>query len=137
MEDDMKKLGLRLLLGLAFGVAALSAAPALAISYYDDFGRAYYFNNWGQKIYYDTGYNDSVVEENRTYSYYYPAPQVDRSTTTTIERGPGMTARTVTYTSAVPAATCREYNYSVRVNGQMQSTTGTECLQPDGSWIRQ
>src|SRR5688572_28259693 len=107
----MKKLATRLFLGLVLGVIALSAAPALAMTYYADFGRAYYFNNWGQKIYYDTGYDGGVVEENRTYNYYYPASQLDRTTTTTIESGPGMMARTVTYTSAVPSATCREYNY--------------------------
>jgi hypothetical protein len=136
----MKKLALKTFLGLALALAALSAAPALAISYYDDFGRAYYFNNWGQQIYYDTGYDAAVVEEQRSYNYYYPyypAPVGDRTTTTTIESGPGLRARTVTYTSAVPAETCREYSYTVRVNGQMQNTTGTECMQPDGSWLRQ
>jgi len=31
-------------------------------------------------------------------------------------------------------STCREYSQQVRVNGRIQESYGTACLQPDGTW---
>ncbi len=33
-----------------------------------------------------------------------------------------------------PSGYCREYTQRIRVNGRMQESYGTACLQPDGSW---
>jgi surface antigen len=89
---------------------------------------------------------------------YYPAPQPayytqPASTTVVYEehRGPRwkrhrhsrttyVVSEPVVYAAAPapePAPYCREYQQTVRVGGQYQSSYGTACMQPDGSWEMQ
>lgn len=128
----MKNLSLKTVLAAAVLCgAALSATPAHAIAYYDDYGRAYYYNTWGQRVYYDTGYNrPAVVDEGTRYHYYYP----DRTQTTYVDEQPG---KTVTTTVSQPAQTCRSFDHTIQVNGELHSMTGTECMQSDGNWVEQ
>jgi surface antigen len=101
--------------------------------------------------------NDGYVQE----ASYYPAPQPvyytqPASTTVVYEeyREPRWKKRhrhthtsttyvvnePVVYAAAPapePASYCREYQQTVVVGGQRQSSYGTACMQPDGSWQMQ
>jgi hypothetical protein len=112
------------------GLAAFSAVPAHAVTYYDDYGRAFYYNTWGQKVFYDTGYNqaapaNTVVREERQYRYYYPADADSSSYNQQVT--------TTTY-QVQPQPACREYHQTVQQNGELRSETRTECQQSDGTW---
>ena len=47
---------------------ALAAQPAAAVIFHDTAGRAFYYNNWGQPVYYD--YGNNVVYNNDGYVYF-------------------------------------------------------------------
>jgi surface antigen len=38
------------------------------------------------------------------------------------------------YVNQQSGAYCREYSQEIRIDGQIQESYGTACLQPDGSW---
>lgn len=101
---------------------------------------------------YDRPSQEAYVSE----AAYYPAPQPvyytqPASTTYVYEerRGPRWKRHrhhTTTYIvnepvayapPPAPASYCREYQQTVYVAGQRQSSYGTACMQPDGSWAMQ
>lgn len=63
---------------------------------------------------------------------YEPVPQVEYRSPVYVEEG---------YIDYMPPPVieerddyCREFTQQVRINGRMQESYGTACLQPDGSW---
>jgi len=69
-------------------------------------------------------------------AYYYPPPAVYApAPPIAVQSPPPLVANPASdpYT-ADNGQTCREYQTTVTVNGQLQQTHGTACLQPDGSW---
>jgi hypothetical protein len=131
------------LAGLALTLVLFSVAPASAahvfvgvaagypgIYNYPPYGYGYY----GHPVYYYPG------------AYYYPSYYVASSPTVVYQPAPQVTYVAPSSSSSVSASqtsetytddqgrTCREYRSSSTINGQVQSTYGTACLQPDGSW---
>jgi surface antigen len=85
-----------------------------------------------QPVYYTQPVSTTVIYEERRGPRW--KRQHRHSTTTYIVNEP------VAYApppAPEPAAYCREYQQTVYVAGQRQSSYGTACMQPDGSWQMQ
>lgn len=85
--------------------------------------------------YYDRGYSSSTVyySEPAPQRVYYVAPSYERRVRT-YEVVPAPANYTIVDNSVGNSGYCREYNQNVTVGGRTQSSYGTACLQPDGSW---
>jgi len=83
----------------------------------------------------------SIDNENRYYSstpayaYSYPEPVYYQTTYVPNYVAPSdPEPSAVAYYDNSVGSYCREFTQEVRIDGQMQESYGTACLQPDGSW---
>jgi len=81
----------------------------------------------------------SYDNENRYYSsspgYTYPEPgYYQTSYVPNYVAPPAPPPESVAYYSDNEQTYCREYTQEIRVNGQLEESYGTACMQPDGSW---
>lgn len=110
------------LCGLVLGAGALAFGSSPAAAHGSRVVLGFSFNSWGPPppaYYYPPPY------------YYYPPPPVvyapaPADWTAQPMAAPGPEAPT--------GQTCREYQSTVTVGGQVQPSFGTACLQPDGTW---
>lgn len=69
--------------------------------------------------------------------YYYPPPVVYAPPPVVYAPPPVVyTAPPMATSQAAPRVgqTCREYHGQTTIDGRQQPTSGTACLQPDGTW---
>jgi len=68
-------------------------------------------------------------------TYYYPQPvYYETNYVPNYVAPPAPPPESMAYYNNSAQTYCREYTQEIRVNGQMQESYGTACLQPDGSW---
>ncbi len=96
------------------------------------YGGGYYHRPWGEPYYPAYGYPGY-------YPYYYyaaPPPPVVYGPPPVAYATPAVPSvdqSSPTFTDS-SGRTCREYQSTAQIAGGAQSTYGTACLQPDGSW---
>lgn len=131
------------LIGNAFGhgrgrTAATAGGAVLGAVVGDSYGYSVDRSRHGG--YYDGGYSRGSYYQPSTVYYSQPAPQrvyyvpSYEERVQTVAVVPARTTYVVD--NSVPASTsyCREYDQGVTIGGRTQSSYGTACQQPDGSW---
>ncbi|HTI86628.1 MAG TPA: hypothetical protein VL966_08485 [Alphaproteobacteria bacterium] len=124
-------------LALIAAVATFAPTPASADSFAFSYGTGHYRPYYGpyHHPYWGPHYRSSVVVVSPPPVYYPPPPPV----VYVPAPAPVVTPMVDATPASEPYRTadgryCREYTTTTRVGGVLQSSYGTACLQPDGSW---